>query len=256
MNARSQKKHLVAANWKMNGSRTGSADLLQSLVDKLGTGRAEVDLVICPPSILIPLSEQSLRDSALALGAQNLYPEPSGAFTGEISPPMLTEYSVKYVIVGHSERRRTFGETNELVAVKFKAAQEHSMIPILCVGETLEERESGSTRDVVGAQLGTVLAGSGIHAFAAAVVAYEPVWAIGTGKTASAEQAQEVHSFIRSTLAEQDPNIASKLRIIYGGSVKSANAEQLFAQADIDGGLIGGASLDAEEFTKICESLP
>lgn len=245
------RRRLVAGNWKMNGSREQAARLLESMVDGLAVD-APADVLVCPPFVYLSDAARILSGSAIGLGAQSLCAEASGAFTGEIAGSMLADVGCSHVIVGHSERRSLYGESDALVARKFIAAQKVGMTPILCVGETLEEREQGDTRAVVGRQLGAVLEACGAAAFADAVVAYEPVWAIGTGRSASKEQAQEVHMQIRSDIAAEDAKIADSLRILYGGSVKASNAAELFAMSDIDGGLIGGASLDAEEFLKIC----
>lgn len=243
---------LVAGNWKMNGSRDSATALLEDVVQGLSPANREV--VVCPPFVYIADASRLLKGSELGLGAQTVSEEESGAFTGEISAGMLQDFDCDYVIVGHSERRGLFGETNETVARKFMAAARQGLRPILCVGETLEEREKGVTEQVIREQLDAVLEAAGVHAFVEAVVAYEPVWAIGTGQTASPEQAQSVHAMIRARVAEADDTIADRLRIIYGGSVKAGNAADLFAKPDIDGGLIGGASLDADSFLSICES--
>ena len=246
----SKRRTLVAGNWKMNGSRAEST----ALVNGLKQGIASVtnaDLAVCPPFILIPLAADLLKGTPIAVGGQNLNINKSGAFTGEISGPMLKDAGCRYVIVGHSERRALYGETDAVVADKFKAAQEHGLVPILCVGELLEEREANQTEAVVARQLDAVINKSGIASFANAVIAYEPVWAIGTGKTASPEQAQAVHKFIREKLAKADKTVAEGVRILYGGSMKASNAKELLGQPDIDGGLIGGASLQAEEFLNI-----
>jgi triosephosphate isomerase len=242
---------LVAGNWKMNGNREESAALLDGILAGIGdVARAEV--AVCPPAILIPLAVEKLAGSSVKVGGQNLDTHASGAYTGEISGPMLKDGGCEYVIVGHSERREYYGEDDALVARKFAAAQEHDLTPILCVGESLEQREAGETGAVVERQLDAVLAQTGIEAFKNAVVAYEPVWAIGTGKTATPEQAQEVHKSIRDKLAALDSAIADGCRILYGGSMKPDNARELISQTDIDGGLIGGASLKAEDFLGIC----
>ncbi|MEK6551395.1 MAG: triose-phosphate isomerase [Pseudomonadota bacterium] len=246
----SKRRTLVAGNWKMNGSRADST----ALVNGLKQGIASVnnaDLAVCPPFILIPLAAELLKGSAIAVGGQNLNVNKSGAFTGEISGPMLKDAGCRYVIVGHSERRALYGESDDVVAQKFKAAQDAGLIPILCVGELLEEREANKTEAVVARQLDAVLKLAGIGALANAVIAYEPVWAIGTGKTASPEQAQAVHKFIREKLVKADKAVAEGVRILYGGSMKASNAKELLAQPDIDGGLIGGASLQVEEFLNI-----
>ncbi len=248
-----QRRPLVAGNWKMNGSRAEAGALLESVTKGVSaTSRTEV--AVCPPFVLIPLAAERLAGTAVAWGGQNLNENPSGAYTGEISGPMLRDWGCTYVIVGHSERRSLYGETDETVAAKFAAAQRAGLVPILCVGESLEERGRGETEEVVARQLDAVLDRNGIAAFRNAVIAYEPVWAIGTGKTATPEQAQAVHAFIRGRLAREDKVVAEGLRILYGGSVKGANAKELFAQPDIDGGLIGGASLNAQEFLTICRA--
>lgn len=238
----------------MNGTRAQARQLVQTIAR--GThGLGSIEIVVCPPFVLIPLvSEVLTKSNGVALGAQNVSSERIGAFTGEISGAMLREYGVRYTIVGHSERRSLYGEDDQIVARKFAAAIEQELIPILCVGETLEQREAGETQSVVARQLDAVLADSGIGAFAGAVIAYEPVWAIGTGKTATPQQAQAVHAFIRGKLADLDSVLAANVRILYGGSVKGSNAQQLFQEPDIDGGLIGGASLDADEFLAICRA--
>lgn len=245
------RRPIVAGNWKMHGSRAESAKLVDELVEATEGGGAEV--VVCPPYVYLWELGRRLKDSPIALGAQDVCAEPAqGAFTGEVSAAMLKDVGCAYAIVGHSERRALYGDTDALVARKFVAAQGQSLLPILCVGETLDERERGVTRDVVARQLDAVLAVAGVGAFARAIVAYEPVWAIGTGKNATPEQAQEVHAFIRERVAARDATIAAALRVLYGGSVKAANAAELFAMPDVDGGLVGGASLKAEEFVRIC----
>lgn len=237
---------LVVANWKMNGDRAFAGQFLSAL--KLEGVSAQV--AICPPFPYLPLVAEQIRETeGLEAGAQTLCEQPQGAFTGEVSAAMLRDCGARYVIVGHSERRSLYGESSELVASKFVAARAAGLIPILCVGESLEERESDRTLEVIGAQLAAV-AQQVESVWTDAVVAYEPVWAIGTGKTASPEQAQEVHRFIRERLGDS----GSGVQLLYGGSVKSGNAAALFAQPDIDGALVGGASLDAEEFAKICRA--
>lgn len=244
---------IVAGNWKMNGSQAESTALLTDLKKGLGAvNKAKV--VVCPPSILISLAAKELAGTTVAWGGQNLDTHKSGAYTGEVSGPMLKDFGCTYVIVGHSERRTLFGETDAVVAEKFKAAQESGLIPILCVGETLAEREANQTEAVCARQLDAVINASGVAALANSVIAYEPVWAIGTGKTASPQQAQDVHKFIRARVAARDAKVADGLRILYGGSMKAANAAELMAQPDIDGGLIGGASLVAGEFLAICSA--
>jgi triosephosphate isomerase len=204
--------------------------------------------------LYIPQLSESLKASDIAFGVQNAYFEEKGAFTGELSLSMVKEFGCQYVLIGHSERREIFGESDELVATKVSATLEAGLIPMLCVGETLDERESGVTEKVVKTQIDAVLSKVGIAAFEKIVIAYEPVWAIGTGKTASPEQAQDVHAFIRQLLVAEDAEVAAKTRILYGGSVKAASAEALFGQPDIDGGLVGGASLIADEFVAICNA--
>lgn len=248
-----QRRTLVAGNWKMNGSRTESAALLNGIKNGVSAAsRAEV--AVCPPYILIPLAAERLAGSAVVWGGQNLSVHKSGAYTGEISGPMLRDYACTYAIVGHSERRTLYGETDALVAEKYGAAQAAGLIPILCIGETLQEREANQTEAVCARQLDAVVDKHGIGSFRNAVIAYEPVWAIGTGKTATPQQAQDVHRFIRGRLAGRDKAVADGLRILYGGSMKGSNAKELLAQPDIDGGLIGGASLQAEEFLTICRA--
>lgn len=244
---------LVAGNWKMNGSLNSVKELIDGIKAGIGSvGAAEV--AVCPPYLFIPEAAASLKGSPVAWGGQNLSTEASGAYTGEISASMLLDFGCKYAIVGHSERRALYGEDDALVARKFAVARKAGLVPILCVGETLDEREGGITEEVVARQLDAVIDLEGVGALADAVVAYEPVWAIGTGKTASPQQAQEVHAFIRGRVAKESVGVAQGLRILYGGSVKGANAAELFANDDIDGGLIGGASLEAGEFLTICRA--
>jgi len=245
-----KRKRIVAANWKMNGDR----DLVAHLLRALHSFKVNADLLIFPPFIYIPQVQASLCDTQIAWGGQNLATEIQGAYTGEVSGVMLKDFGCRYVLVGHSERRSLYDESNEMVATKFKIAQAAGLIPLLCVGETLAERQAEQTLEVIEAQLMAVLNLLGITAFANAIIAYEPVWAIGTGLTATPEQAQAVHQEIRKHLAKKDDRIAAQLPILYGGSVKAENAAALFAEPDIDGALVGGASLDAENFKKICES--
>jgi triosephosphate isomerase len=249
------RRPLVAGNWKMNGSRAGNKELLEAV--RAGAGQLPgVDIAVCPPFVYLADAEAALAGGAVAWGGQNLCQEAAaGAFTGEISAAMLRDFRCRYVIVGHSERRALYGESDALVAKKFATAAGAGLVPILCVGELLEEREAGATEAVVARQLDAVLDAVDVQAaFRQAVVAYEPVWAIGTGRTATPAQAQEVHDFIRRRLAQRDRVTAAALRILYGGSVKGSNAAELFAMPDIDGGLIGGASLKAEEFLQICRA--
>lgn len=243
---------MVAGNWKMNGSRDANASLLRDLV--LDVRKCpDVEVLVCPPAVYMESVGKQLRGSPVQLGGQNLCDQSKpGAFTGEIHGGMLKDLGCTHVIVGHSERRAIYGETDALVARKCQAALDCGLLPILCVGETLAQRESGETEAVLGRQLAAALDLCGIGAFKNVVIAYEPVWAIGTGKTASPAQAQAAHAFIRAQLADKDAKIASSARILYGGSVKADNATELFAQADVDGGLIGGASLKAVEFLSIC----
>jgi triosephosphate isomerase len=248
-----KRRPFVAGNWKMNGSRAESAALLAAL--KAGVSNAsKAEVAVCPPFILIPLAAEKLAGSAVAWGGQNLNVNKSGAFTGEVSGPMLKDYGCAYVIVGHSERRALYGESDAVVAEKYGAAQAHGLTPILCVGETLAEREANQTESVVARQLDAVLAKHGVASLKKAIIAYEPVWAIGTGKTATPQQAQDVHRFIRERIAGQDKSVADAVRILYGGSMKGSNAKELIGQPDIDGGLIGGASLVADEFLTICRA--
>jgi len=242
---------LVAGNWKMHGSRAGNADLVRHLLDMLKP-EARAEVLLCPPFVYLWETGRLLKDTDVALGAQSVCAEAQGAFTGEVSGAMLRDVGCRYVLVGHSERRQLFGESDALVARKFVAAQAQGLVPVLCVGETLDEREGGKTSEVVARQLDAVLTVSGVASLGRAVIAYEPVWAIGTGRTASPEQAQEVHGMIRAKVAALDVTIAASVRILYGGSVKASNARELFAMADIDGGLVGGASLNADEFAQIC----
>ncbi len=244
---------LVAGNWKMNGTRESAKALLQAVLQGVGSVNA-AEVAICPPYLFLPDAETMLQGSGVAWGAQDVAKEEAGAYTGEVSAAMLAEFHCKYAIVGHSERRSLYGESDEIVAQKFAAARKEGIIPILCIGELLEEREQGETEAVVQRQLEAVVAHNGVAALAEAVIAYEPVWAIGTGKTASPQQAQDVHAFIRNWVRQRDEAVAAGVQLLYGGSVKGNNAAELFAMADIDGGLIGGASLNAEEFLTICRA--
>ncbi|HEX5340023.1 MAG TPA: triose-phosphate isomerase [Gammaproteobacteria bacterium] len=244
---------LVAGNWKMNGTRESAARLVDGILQGLETA-ADTRVLLCPPYVYLADLARQLKNSPLLLGAQDLCAEDNGAYTGEVSGPMLRDFDCRHVIVGHSERRNLYGETDPVVVRKFMAAQRAGLMPILCVGETLAQREAGETHTVIGAQLRAVLDAAGPAAFGNAVVAYEPVWAIGTGRTASPEQAQEVHALIRSTVCTGDAKIADSLTLLYGGSVKASNAAELFRMPDIDGGLVGGASLDTVEFLAICKA--
>lgn len=247
------RRKFVAGNWKMHGALAQNSGLL----DALRAGMASIenmDCAVCVPFPYLGQAQQALSGSAVKWGAQDVHQLDKGAYTGEVSGSMLRDFGCAYVIVGHSERRAIYGESSRLVAEKFVAAQQAGLTPILCVGETLEQRESGVTEAVVAEQLDAVIQLAGVQALKNAVVAYEPVWAIGTGKTATSAQAQAVHAFIRQRVAAQDSQIASGLCILYGGSVKANNAAELFAMSDIDGGLIGGASLVADEFLAICRA--
>jgi triosephosphate isomerase (TIM) len=243
------RRKLVAGNWKMHGSRAENGVLIEAILSARTPDN--VDCVVCPPFVYLADIARLLRDEDVMLGAQDVCAEAQGAYTGEVSAAMLKDVGCDYVIVGHSERRHLFGEDDALVARKFTASQTHGLVPILCVGEHLSDREAHRTELVIARQLDAVVDLSGIESFARAVVAYEPVWAIGTGRTAKPSQAQEVHAFIRARLAQGNAKIAGELQILYGGSVKAGNARELFTQSDVDGGLIGGASLKAEEFLSI-----
>ncbi len=245
-----KRRPLVAGNWKMHGSRAENTALLDAVLSQLDASR--VDVLVCPPFVYLAEVANKLQGKSIAVGAQSVSAEAIGAFTGEVSASMLKDVGCRYVLVGHSERRSLYHEDDELVARKFVAAQAQGLLPVLCVGESLHQRQAEQTFAVIKEQLDAVVSVAGIGAFAQAVVAYEPVWAIGTGLTASPEQAQEVHAFIRQSLAARDAAVASGVRILYGGSVKGSNAAELFAKADVDGGLVGGASLKADEFLKIC----
>jgi triosephosphate isomerase len=247
----SSRKKLIAGNWKMNKTSTDGVALARELVVAIGK-QSDVDVVICPPFTAIESVGKALEGSNVKLGAQNMHHEASGAFTGEVSAPMLRAIFATHVILGHSERRTLFGETDDAVNKKVLAALKNQLRPIVCVGETLAERESASTLRVVQAQTERGLEGVSKEQAASLVIAYEPVWAIGTGKVATTEQAQEVHAFIRGLLANLFTEaIAQKIRILYGGSMKPANAPELLAQKDIDGGLIGGASLEGRSFLEL-----
>jgi len=245
------RRPMVAGNWKMHGSRAANQALLTDLERGLASDWP-IDVAVFPPYVYLTEASRIVNESQIALGAQDVSAEAGGAFTGQVSASMLNDVGCRYVIIGHSERRRLNHEDDAVVARKFAAAQRSGLTPVLCVGETLEEHEADHTEAVVARQLDAVIAMHGVASFAHALVAYEPVWAIGTGRTASPQQAQAVHAFLRSRIAAQDANIGGQLRILYGGSVKGGNAAELFAMPDVDGGLVGGASLSAEEFLKIC----
>ncbi len=244
---------MVAGNWKLNGSVAGvqslSSEIASALVDE-----TSVEVVVCPVFVHLHGVLSCIASSPVKLGAQDACEQDSGAYTGEVSAPMLAECHCEYVIVGHSERRTIYAETDGQTAAKFVAVQRASMTPILCVGEQLDEREQQRTEVVVGRQLDAVIDLAGVKSLADAVIAYEPVWAIGTGKTATCEQAQAVHEFVRGKIADLDSDVARSVRILYGGSVKPSNAEELFAMEDIDGGLIGGAALNSDDFVAICRA--
>jgi triosephosphate isomerase len=245
------RNYLVAGNWKMNGNAVANTERTRAILEGWRGGSAPVRLLICPPYPYLREIGSALAHSHVALGAQNVSQYASGAYTGEVSPAMLRDVGCEYVIVGHSERRAMMGETSQIVAEKFAAALAAGLRPILCVGETLEEREQQRTEAVIDQQLDAVIDRTGVQAFANAVIAYEPVWAIGTGRTASQQQAQDVHLHIRSRLKGRNVEIAQAIQILYGGSVKGDNAAGLFAMPDVDGGLIGGASLKADDFLAI-----
>ncbi len=242
---------LIAGNWKMNGSLASNAGLLEGV--RAGAAAVKAELAVCVPAPYLAQAQAALAGSAVTWGAQDVSVHDSGAYTGEVSAAMLGDFGCRYVIVGHSERRSYHGETDDLVAQKAVRALAGGLVPVVCVGETLQEREQGATDAVVTRQLKPVLAAVGAD-LAKIVVAYEPVWAIGTGKTATPAMAQQVHELIRATLAQADASAAAKVRILYGGSMKPDNADELLAQADIDGGLIGGASLKAADFLAIAKA--
>lgn len=248
------RRSLVAANWKMNGSSESIAELLGAMLKRLDAVAEQADILVCPPAPYYELCARMLKDSPVKLGAQNVHEAESGAFTGEIAAKMLADFDIGMVILGHSERR-SGGETDAQVARKCAAVIAQGMLPIVCVGETLQERTAGDAQHIVERQLSAVLDQCGIEALSAAVIAYEPVWAIGTGETATPEQAQQMHAFIRGLVAQRSESSAAAMRILYGGSVNAGNAAELFAQIDIDGGLVGGASLKPDEFITICESV-
>jgi len=244
---------MVAGNWKMHGTRASVAELIQGLGNMPVPNGVEV--AVFPPVLFINQVVDGLQGKGIIVGAQNSAIQPEqGALTGEVAPSQLVEAGCKLVLIGHSERRQIVGESDEVLNRKFAAAQLSGLMPVLCVGETLEEREAGKTLEVVGCQLSSIIDAFGVKAFANAVIAYEPVWAIGTGLTASPQQAQDVHAAIRAQLAAEDAEVAANVQLLYGGSVKAANAAELFGMPDIDGGLIGGASLNADEFGAICRA--
>ncbi|WP_336885267.1 triose-phosphate isomerase [Halomonas sp. HG01] len=247
------RKTMVVGNWKMNGSRQNNEALLEALIpyfDSLNI--LEVGVAICPPLPYLEQVGKRLQGTNISLGAQTLNAHEAGPHTGEVCAEMLTDLGCQCVLIGHSERRSLYGESDAVVTAKFETAKANGLMPILCVGETLEERHQGETESVVARQLRAVINTLGIEVFEGSAIAYEPVWAIGTGETATPAQAQAVHAYIRGILAEQSPDIANDLSLLYGGSVKVDNASELFAQSDVDGGLIGGASLNANAFAQIC----
>ncbi|WP_338488325.1 triose-phosphate isomerase [Pseudomonas trivialis] len=247
------RRTMVAGNWKMHGTRASVAELIDGLRELALPGG--LDVAVFPPLLHVSQVVDGLKGTSIEVGAQNSAVEPGqGALTGEVAPSQLVDAGCAYVLVGHSERRQLMGESDQMLNLKFAAAQASGLIPVLCVGETLEQRESGKTIEVVSRQLDSIIDELGVDAFASAVIAYEPVWAIGTGLTATPQQAQDVHAAIRAQLAEKNSEVAQGVRLLYGGSVKAANAVELFGMPDIDGGLIGGASLNADEFGAICRA--
>ncbi|MBX8486722.1 triose-phosphate isomerase [Pseudomonas cichorii] len=247
------RRPMVAGNWKMHGTRASVAELIDGLAGQVLP--SDVDIAVMPPSLYIAQAIEGLKGQSIAVGAQDAAIQAAqGALTGEIASSQLADAGCRFVLVGHSERRQLIGEQDDVLNRKFAAIQASGLIPVLCIGETLEQREAGQTLEVVGRQLDSIIAEFGIGAFVEAVIAYEPVWAIGTGLTASPQQAQEVHAAIRAQLAKENSEVAQGVRLLYGGSVKAANAVELFSMPDIDGGLIGGASLNAEEFGAICRA--
>ena len=243
---------LIAGNWKMNGNMQSVVELVEGI--KAGDG-GKAELAVFPPAVFLMKVDAMLADSGVALGAQNVCDQEAGAFTGEIAAAMLKECGCRYALVGHSERRSLYLESDQLVAARFAAAVASGIMPILCVGESLDEREQGITEEVVARQIDAVIEVSGIDGIARAIIAYEPVWAIGTGKVATPDQAQEVHAFIRGKLAQLDAGVAEQVKILYGGSMNPSNAAELLSQPDIDGGLIGGASLKADDFLAIAQAV-
>ena len=247
------RRPFVAGNWKMNSNTATANDLAVTVCARVDDF-SSVDVALCPPFVYLSAVAAALGSSPVVLGAQNVSEFDSGAHTGEIAPDMLRDVGCRLVLVGHSERRALYAESDRQVAAKFVNAAAHGLTPVLCVGETLAEREAGQTEAVVSRQLSAVLGTAAPAALAEAVIAYEPVWAIGTGRTATPEQANEVHAHLRGMLNSHATGLGDQLRIIYGGSVKGSNANELFAMPDIDGGLIGGASLQADQFIEICQA--
>ena len=247
------RKKLVLGNWKLNGSLTDNEALVGAIIEQSETLQ-NVEVGVAPSFIHIPAISQQLSGTNVALSAQNLCENLQGAYTGEVSADMLAEFACKYAIIGHSERRTLYNESQDLITTKVKLALDKQLIPVYCIGETQQEREAQKTEEVLAAQLDPVIEAVGIQAFATIVIAYEPVWAIGTGLAASSQQAQDVHAFIRQRLADHQADVAEQTTILYGGSVKPNNAAELFSQTDIDGGLIGGASLKATDFMAIAQA--
>ncbi|MGB4811744.1 MAG: triose-phosphate isomerase [Methylophilaceae bacterium] len=247
------RKKLVVANWKMHGSLASNQQLLQDYMAAIAPLN-NVDVVVCVPYPYLAQAQAALQSTNIAWGAQNLSKDESGAFTGEVSAAMLRDFGATHVIIGHSERATAYCESDENIATKFMQAKNHGLTPILCVGETLIEREAGVMQMVVGQQLDTIINMFGAAVFVNAVVSYEPIWAIGTGLAATAEQAQSMHEFIRGKISAQDANAANSLKILYGGSVNPQNAVQLLVKKDVDGGLVGKCSLNITEFAGICQA--
>lgn len=247
------KKPLVIANWKMHGNTSSNAQLISAISSGIDTN-STCNVVLCPPAPFLNQVVLGLADTSISVGAQNMHAAEFGAYTGEISASMLKDLGCTYVLIGHSERRSLFAESNTDIANKYIAAINSDLTPVLCVGESLQERQNGTTEAVVKSQIQAVLDAGGVASFANAVIAYEPVWAIGTGETASPEQAQAVHAAIRQQISALDPEIGENISVLYGGSVKADNAGELFMQKDIDGALVGGASLDAKAFVNICSA--
>ncbi len=243
---------IVAGNWKMNASKEMVNTLIMGVLSGMDTVKARV--IVCPPFPYLSQAEALATHSQLQIGAQNLSPNAAGAFTGEVNAEMIKDFGVTYVIVGHSERRTLYGESDEIVAEKVRAALENDLTPLLCVGELLAQREAGNTEAVVAQQINAVIKRVGVEAFKNIIIAYEPVWAIGTGVVATPKQAQDTHAFIRNLLTEHDTNIAQGVPILYGGSMNPDNAQELIGCEDIDGGLVGGASLKAHDFLRICRA--
>jgi len=247
------RRKLVVANWKMHGNLASNQQLLQAYIEKLSLFK-NIDVVVCVPYPYLAQTQKILQNTSIAWGAHNLSKDPVGAFTGEVSAAMLKDFGATHVIIGHSERATAYCESDENIATKFMQAKSHGLTPILCVGETLIEREAGVMEMVVAKQIDTIIGMYGASLFANTVVSYEPIWAIGTGLAATPDQAQSMHEFIRGRIAAYDQEAANSLKILYGGSVNPQNAVQLFVMQDIDGGLIGRCSLNAQEFEGICRA--